>query len=69
MTPKEKYRKELEDYKKELIEHHNYIYFRLGDYLERIFRVTGIKWLVKKINPKCKCEQRQKALNFKIKRQ
>jgi hypothetical protein len=68
MTPKQKYRKELEEYKRELIEHHKYIYFKLGDYLEFLFRKTGIKWLVKKINPNCKCDQRQKALNFKIKR-
>ena len=42
-----------------------------GDWLELIFRKTGIKWIVKKINPNCKCELRQQILNdleIKIKR-
>ena len=36
---------------------------KLGDKLEWIFKVTGIKWLVKKINPDCKCELRKQKLN------
>lgn len=63
-----KYRKQLEDYKQELRDQHTFIYFKLGDYLEYLFRVTGVKWLVKKIYPNCNCDKRQKALNFKIKR-
>ena len=42
-----------------------------GDNLEWLFRKTGIKWLVKKINPNCNCDKRQEFLNefeFKIKR-
>ena len=39
-----------------------------GDRLEWIFRKTGIKWVVKKINPNCKCDIRQHKLNeFEIK--
>ena len=39
-----------------------------GDRLEFIFRITGIKWLVKKINPNCNCDLRQQRLNdFEIK--
>jgi len=41
----------------------------LGDKLEWLFTVTGIKWLVKKINPNCKCDSRRDKLNnFKFKR-
>ena len=39
-----------------------------GDRLEFIFRITGIKWIVKKINPNCNCDVRQQRLNdFEIK--
>jgi hypothetical protein len=42
---------------------------KLGDKLEWLFKVTGIKWLVKKINPNCNCEFRKNKLNeFKFKR-
>jgi hypothetical protein len=41
---------------------------RLGDVLEFIFRVTGIKAIVKKFYPNCGCDARQKKLNFEIKR-
>lgn len=52
--------KEINDYLKEL---------KLGDRLELIFKITGIKWLVKKIHPNCKCEQRKDYLNeIQIKR-
>lgn len=53
---------ELEEYFNEL---------RLGDKLEWLFKITGIKWLVKKINPNCNCESRKQKMNkvkFKIKR-
>jgi len=41
----------------------------LGDKLEFIFKWLGIKWIVKKINPNCKCEERKKFLNeFNFKR-
>ena len=36
---------------------------KLGDKLEWLFRVTGIKKIVKLINPNCKCEERQDMLN------
>lgn len=39
-----------------------------GDRLEFLFRITGIKWIVKKINPNCNCDIRQQKLNeFEIK--
>ena len=39
-----------------------------GDRLEWLFKKTGIKWLVKKINPNCNCDARQQQLNdFEIK--
>lgn len=39
-----------------------------GDRLEWLFRKTGIKWVVKKINPNCNCDIRQHKLNeFEIK--
>ncbi len=42
---------------------------KLGDKLEWLFRVTGIKLIVKKINPNCNCDKRQESLNnIKIKR-
>ena len=42
---------------------------KLGDNLEWIFKITGIKWLVKKINPNCNCDKRKDILNeFKFKR-
>jgi len=44
---------------------------KLGDKLEWLFKVTGIKWIVKKINPNCKCDSRKEKLNkleIKIKR-
>lgn len=50
---------EFKDYWKEL---------KWGDRLEFIFRITGIKWVVKKINPNCNCDIRQQRLNdFEIK--
>jgi hypothetical protein len=53
--------------KEELKEYHDSL--MLGDKLEWFFRVTGIKWLVKKINPNCNCDERQDMLNeFKFKR-
>ena len=36
---------------------------KLGDKLEWLFRKTGIKWVVKKINPNCNCDKRQDKLN------
>lgn len=42
---------------------------RLGDALEKIFKVTGIKWLVEKIvidflgYKSCGCEERKDKLN------
>ena len=42
---------------------------KLGNILELIFRKTGVKWIVKKINPNCNCDKRQEAFNnFKFKR-
>ena len=42
---------------------------KIGDKLEFLFKVTGVKWLVKKINPNCNCESRKDKLNnLKIKR-
>jgi hypothetical protein len=53
--------------KEELKEYHDSL--MLGDKLEWLFRVTGIKWLVKKIYPNCNCDERQDMLNeFKFKR-
>jgi len=52
--------KEINDYLTEL---------KIGDRLELLFKITGIKWLVKKIYPNCKCEQRKDYLNeIQIKR-
>jgi hypothetical protein len=40
-----------------------------GDRLEFVFKWSGIKWLVKKINPNCNCDERKKKMNeFKFKR-
>ena len=40
-----------------------------GDRLEWLFTKTGIKWIVKKINPNCNCDKRRDKLNeFKINR-
>ena len=36
---------------------------KLGNKLEWLFKVTGIQWLVKKINPNCNCESRKEYLN------
>lgn len=47
-------RQELNEYIAEL---------KLGDKLEWLFRVTGIKRIVKWINPNCKCDDRQEMLN------
>ena len=41
---------------------------RIGDALEWFFRKTGIKAIVKFINPNCNCDNRQQAFNFKINR-
>ncbi len=40
---------------------------RLGDKLEYLFKITGIKWMVKKINPDCNCDIRKAFLNGEIK--
>lgn len=51
---------QIKDYHKEL---------RLGDKLEWLFRKTGIKAIVKWINPNCNCDKRQDKLNtFNFKR-
>jgi hypothetical protein len=47
--------------KQELKEYHAEL--KLGDKLEFIFRITGIKWLVKKIYPNCNCDVRQQKMN------
>lgn len=47
-------RQELNEYFAEL---------KLGDKLEWLFRVTGIKKIVKWIYPNCKCDDRQEMLN------
>jgi hypothetical protein len=56
-------REEFNDYMSEL---------KLGDKLEWLFRVTGIKRIVKWINPNCNCDERKEKLNkfteIKIKR-
>lgn len=53
-------KQEMEEYHAEL---------KLGDKLEWLFRKTGIKWLVKLINPNCNCDKRQVKLNtFNLKR-
>jgi len=36
---------------------------KLGNFIERFTRYTGIKWAWKKISPDCKCDERQKSLN------
>ena len=41
---------------------------RLGDALAFIFRMTGIKAIVKRFFPDCGCDERQEKLNFEIKR-
>jgi len=56
---KKAFKDDLRDYLKET---------RLGDRLELIFRYTGIKWIVKKIYPNCKCDERRDFLNGEIKR-
>lgn len=35
----------------------------LGDSIEKLTKYTGIKALVKKVEPSCGCEARQEALN------
>jgi hypothetical protein len=53
--------------KEEIKEYHESL--KLGDKLEWLFKYTGIKWIVKKINPNCNCEFRKNKLNeFKFKR-
>jgi len=53
--------------KEELKEYHTEL--RLGDKLEWLFKITGIKAIVKWINPNCNCEFRKEKLNnIKIKR-
>lgn len=37
-----------------------------GDTMERLMKKTGIKKLVKNIDPDCGCEKRQEWLNKKI---
>ena len=52
--------------KKEFLEYWKEL--KWGDRIEFIFRITGIKWIVKKINPNCNCDSRQQQLNdFEIK--
>ena len=61
----------IKEYHKELKEHHKEIRIKLGDTLAFIFRVTGVKALVKWIYPNCGCDRRQEELNniqIKIKR-
>jgi hypothetical protein len=42
---------------------------KLGNILETIFTYTGIRWIVKKLYPDCKCDKRKDKLNnFKFKR-
>jgi hypothetical protein len=42
---------------------------KLGDKLETFFKITGIYWLVKFINPNCNCNKRKEFLNeFEFKR-
>lgn len=43
---------------------------RLGTLLEKIFKVTGVQWIVKRIwGDDCGCEERRDKLdNFKFKR-
>jgi hypothetical protein len=36
---------------------------KIGDKLEWLFRITGIKRIVKWINPNCNCDDRQEMLN------
>ena len=53
--------------KEEIKEYHESL--KLGDKLEWLFKYTGIKWIVKKIYPNCKCESRKNKLNeFNFKR-
>jgi hypothetical protein len=53
--------------KQEIKDYHESL--KLGDKLEWLFKVTGIKWLVKKIHPNCNCERRKDYLNeIKVKR-
>jgi hypothetical protein len=35
----------------------------LGDSIEKLTKYSGMKALVKKVNPSCGCEKRQEALN------
>jgi len=58
---------ELKEYRRELKEHHKKIRIKLGDALAFVFKVTGIKALVKWIYPNCGCDRRQEKLNFEIK--
>lgn len=42
---------------------------RLGDKLEWLFKINGIRWIVKKIYPNCNCDKRRDKLNeFNFKR-
>jgi hypothetical protein len=53
--------------REEIKEYHDSL--KLGDKLEWLFRKTGIKAIVKWINPNCNCDSRQEKLNnFKFKR-
>lgn len=53
MTPKENYKMYLQE-------------IRIGDKIEWLFHKIGVKWLVHKIYPKCRCEQRKEWLNGEL---
>ena len=38
----------------------------LGDVIEFILKITGVKYIVKLINPNCNCDQRREKINVKL---
>jgi hypothetical protein len=38
----------------------------LGDVIDTVTTLTGVKYVVKKINPDCDCEKRKEKLNEKF---
>jgi len=38
----------------------------VGDIIAFILKWTGIKYIVKLINPNCNCDQRQEKINVKL---
>jgi len=65
MTLKKGYKRSKKD---QIEEYHQNLKLGWGDKLEWFFRKTGIKAIVKWINPNCNCDIRQKKLNdFEIK--